>query len=794
MQTRNISIERLARIVLLITVFLVPFFFIPSQSVTLDTAKTLLLVSGVFISLSLYLVSVVKKGEFEFPSTKALWAVILIPAAFLASALLSGNAHVGLVGYNLEIGTVAFVALGFVLMFLTAVFFKTKERIYYTYLGFLAAFVIVALIALVKFFFGAGALSLGTFTGTAISPVGSWTDAAVFFGCSLVVVTIAFEELLLSTRGKFLLGLAFIVSLFSIAVLNVSVVWIGLMAFSLIYLLYTFSFNSPITGIQSAEPLERRISYTALALLLVSLLFVFNPTVSSSGARLGDALSQKFNVSNIEVSPSMSATVQVVRPVVKDNPIFGSGPNTFDIDWFAHKPAAVNSSIFWNTPFPYGVGILPTFVATTGTLGAVLWLLFLVFFILLGVRAIFVRKEDKVGRFLLTSSFVVSLFLWLLFLAYVPSKAIFALSFVTSGLFFASATLSGAVARKTILFRNNSKLAFVAVLLLVAVLVGNVAFAYTAVKQSVAAIYFGKASVAASASDITLARNDAQKAATLSGQDIYYSALAQIGIAQTNAVLNTATGTPESAKTAFQNSLAGTIAAAQAATQARPEVYQNWIALGAIYESLVPAPFSLQGAYDSAKAAYTEAEKRNPESPEPYFLLARLEVANKNNAAARDLIKQALAKKADYADAYNLLAQIEIADGNTAEAIKAAESLAILAPNNAGVLFEVGVLKYNAADYQGAADALSAALAVSSDYANAMYFYGLDLVKLGRKDEALAEFQKLLAANPTNAELPQIIANIQAGKDPLFKIASASATSDTTTPAITNQKTTTPAH
>jgi tetratricopeptide (TPR) repeat protein len=786
MDTRKYSIDRLGQIVTFIIALLVPVFFIPSQAVSVDIAKTFLLVGGVFVALLLYLVNVVKRGEFELPTHRSLWAILLIPAAYFLSSVLSANPRVSLFGYNLEVGTWAFVTLGFVLTYLVISAFKTRERIFYSYLGFLAGFVIIAAIALTKIFFGPGKLALGVFNDPVAGPLGSWTDTAAFFGAAAVLAMVAFDELATLKRGKLVLSIVLLVSLFVLTVLSVSAVWISLAVFSLIYLLYTFSFNQ-VGGDMSGE---RKISYPALAIFLVALIFAFNPTVSSSGMRLGDVLGSSFGISNVSVSPSLKSTIDVVRPVVGENPILGSGPNTFDIDWNMHKPAGVNQSIFWNVAFPYGIGYIPTMAATTGFLGIGLWLTFLILFAILGVKMIFHRQADELNHFLVSSSFIVSLFLWVLMFFYVPSKAMFALAFIFTGLFFASLATSGLLVRRTILFRNSARLSFVAVLVLIAILVGNVAYAYSAVRQSVASVYINKASIAAGQENgVEAARKYAAQAASIAGEDTYYGALAQIGIARANTILNTATGTPEQAKADFQAALAETISAAQLATQARPENPQNWITLGLIYESLVPAPFSVQGAYESAKAAYEEAAKRSPQGPEPLYLQARLEVLKNNNAAARDLVQKALEKKNDYADAYYLLTQLEIAENNITGAIKSAETLAILAPNNAGIYFQLGLLKYAAQDYQGAAQALEAALRIVPEYSNAKYYHALAIDKLGMHEEAIKEFEDLQKTNPDNTELPKILENLRAGKDPLAGLgADTAATSKTTPPIPTDKK------
>lgn len=778
MDTRKFSIDRLGLIATFIIALLVPIFFIPTSSISVDTAKTLLLVIGTFIALALYLVNVVKKGEFELPTHRSLWAILLIPAAYFLSASLAQNPRMSLFGYNLEVGTWAFVTLGFVLTFLVMTAFKTRDKIFYSYLAFLGGFVVVALLALSKFFFGADKLSFGVFNNPVAGPLGSWTDTAAFFGAAAVLAMVSFEELPVLRRGKLVLSIVLLVSLFGLIVLNVSAVWITLAIFSLIFLLYTFSFNQPEAG-----STERRVSYPALAIFLISLVFAFNPVVSSTGMRLGDVLGTSLGISNVSVSPSLKSTVDVIRPVIGQSPILGSGPNTFDVAWTMHKPAGVNNSIFWNVAFPYGIGYLPTMVATTGLLGSLLWLAFLVLYTVLGVKMIFQRSGDAMDHFLVSSSFIVSLFMWALMFAYVPSKAVLALAFIFTGLFFASLAASGMLPRRTFLFRNSARLSFVAVLVLIAVLIGNVAYAYAAVRQSVASVYINKASLAASRADgIEEARRYAAQAAGISGADTYYGALAQIGIARANTILNTATGTPEQARSEFQNALAETIAAAQLATQARPENPQNWITLGLIYESLVPAPFSVQGAYESAKAAYEEAVKRGPENPEPLYLLARLEVLKNNSTAAREYIQRALAKKNDYADAYYLLTQIEIAENNIPDAIKSAETLAILAPNNAGIYFQLGLLKYAAEDYLGAAQALEAALAVVPEYSNAKYYHALAIDKLGQREQAITEFEDLLRTNPDNTELPKIIENLRAGRDPLAGLGAAQTDSRTNPP------------
>jgi tetratricopeptide (TPR) repeat protein len=104
------------------------------------------------------------------------------------------------------------------------------------------------------------------------------------------------------------------------------------------------------------------------------------------------------------------------------------------------------------------------------------------------------------------------------------------------------------------------------------------------------------------------------------------------------------------------------------------------------------------------------------------------------------------------------------------EAIKKAEQASLLAPNSAGLFFQLGVLKYTAKDYAGAASALERATVLSPDYANAMYFLGLSYDNVGKKDEAKKQFARLAELNPDNQEIKDILVNLEAGRSALFNI------------------------
>ena len=149
------------------------------------------------------------------------------------------------------------------------------------------------------------------------------------------------------------------------------------------------------------------------------------------------------------------------------------------------------------------------------------------------------------------------------------------------------------------------------------------------------------------------------------------------------------------------------------------------------------------------------------------LVLARLEAARGNYDGANALIADALVLKPNYTDAVFLESQISVTRGDVPAAIASAEKAGILAPNDAVVFFQIGFLKYTNKDYRGAIEALERSVTLRNQYSNARYFLGLSYSKLGRVEEAIAQFEEIEKYNPDNAEVKLILSNLRQGKPPL---------------------------
>ena len=733
-------LDNVTFMLLLAIPFLLPLFFVPSISVPFQFSKVLLLSLVVLVAFALWIIARLKDGQFVFPKTSILLVAAGVLVVTLLSALFSGVAKDAFLGQALEVGTAGFSAIMFLLLFLVPLVFKSRDRIFYAYLVFFPAFFLIAAFQILRLIFGVEFLSLGIFTDLTSNTIGKWNDLDVFFGIGTVLSLITLELISLTKLFKVLAYIALGVSLFFLAIVNFTQVWYVTAIFSLIFLVYIISFDKSerasedSSGNLESQPIPsiRKIPMTSLGVLLISLVFILG------GSTIGTAISDKLNITQIEARPSWGATFAVAKNVLVKDPFLGAGPNQFTENWLLHKPDGINSTIFWNTDFNFGIGLIPTYLVTTGLLGVISWVLFLGGFLYVGFRAILSVIGDKVSRYLVTSSFLVSLFLWIINIFYIPSLSVVTLTFFFTGLFIASLYQGGAVKAKVISFIEDPRKGFVSVLVLILLLIGTIAVGYSFVEKFSASTYFQKGIVTFNKEgNVDKAEKYLEKAVEFDNNSSYYRSLVQIDMMRLEqAVVFDTTD------------------------------YQNWLSLGQVYEAIVPLKIPNVSAYESALKAYQQALALNPKSPAILLTLGRLEAAHADNAKAKDYIGQALRQKNNYTDAIFLLAQIQVQEGNIKDAINSVAAASYLAPNDSGIFFQLGLLRYNDKNYAGAVDAFKKATDLNPAYANAKYFLGISYQKTNRLKEAIKEFSDLKASNPDNKEVELILENLTAGREP----------------------------
>lgn len=755
-------LQRVALYMLRVFGFLLPIFFLPTLSVVSDVPVSLMLAIVVGIVGCAYYVLIFRRGSLIFPHTVFFWILGLVNVVFGISTILSDQISHSFVGFGGDVGTSGFVFLVSSLLVLTALVYNTKDHIFSSYILFFIAFIIVALHHLLRLIFGADFLSFDIFTNQTASILGSWNNVAIFFGASVLIALITLHMLSLSRPVRLAMYAMVYVSLFFLILVNFLPVWIvvGLIS-CVLSVYYRFYRNTRMEGAGT-----RGQQHVSIVVCICALIFIIG------GNSIHPPIAQTFDVAVGEVRPSWTATIEVGKQILSHHFFFGSGPNTFRENWITYKPTHINETIFYAVDFNSGVAFIPTLAVTTGALGVLSMVLLVLSFIYVGYRVLTQHIRDVFTAYLVTSSFAIALYLWVMLVVYTPSASMLALTFFFSGLFFAIAIQEHLIPVYTIPFAQVAKTGFITVITLVSLVALTVFCAYSFIRSDISQIYYARAIKAAQTDEgIPRAEILITQANALEPHGLYYRSLADIDLYYLNNVVVSETATdktPEVLRTEFQTHLTDALTAMNHAIAIEPHEYQNGLKIGQIYTAVAAPPFSISGAYENAKQSFAEAERLNPTNPVISLMNARLALTQNDIEAAREFIATALGKKSNYLEAHFLLSQIEAAHGNLAEAIVAAKNSALLAPDNPGIFFQLGLLYYNAKRYQDAITALEQAIILVPEYSNAKYFLGLTLEKVGRRDEAIGLFEDILKLNPDNQEVVLILDNLKQGKPPFL--------------------------
>ncbi|HUY05227.1 MAG TPA: tetratricopeptide repeat protein [Candidatus Paceibacterota bacterium] len=742
---------------------------IPSAATPFATTKVFLLAAGTLVTLALYILARLTRGNVIFPSSVLVGALWLPVVAYALSAAFSGAPFAGsLWGAALEPDTLGFMLAVAVLGTLAALILRRPEH-YRSFLN-VGAYTFGAM-ALV----GTIIVIIGQFLPNVVSPafsiVGSMSDLAIFLGLGVVLLLITFRFLEPSLRARRALLASGVLALFLIAVANSSLVWTLLALASLglfVEAVMRHGSNAADADLEGAvvvaeAPLEEgegnRPLALPLAVLAVSLFFLI-------GGTLGSALGSALHVNMLSVRPSWQSTLSVAEKTYAVSPVFGSGPSTFGAQWLKYRDASLNSTVFWNVDFSSGIGFIPTSLVTTGIVGALAWLAFLGLFIVLGLRMLLVRTpQDAFTRYVAIVSFVGSLYLFAVALFDLPGTIIIALAFVFAGLFISTTRFAKDGRQWGILFSRSPRLGFVIVFSLTILLLSSVVVAYALVERYIATTEVASAAAALSAGNLDAADAAAQSALSFAPTVSAYQVQASVAKAQLGIIAASTTIEKSAAQQAYQSALSSGINAALTATNLDPSDYQNWIALGNLYAQAVP--LGVSSAYESAKTAYQKAQALNPTNPQIPYILAQLDIANKDTKTAQDDLKAAISLKQDYTAAIFLLSQLEVQDGNVKDALTSALAAAYFAPNDPNILFQVGVLYAAQNDFPNAASALSAAVAANPQFANARYLLAAVYAKQGDMTNALAQMQAIAAMSGDNATaVASQLSALAAGKNP----------------------------
>lgn len=757
-------VESLSLAVFLAMIFLVVVGFFPSSNFPSEFLKKAIFTGGTLLAFALWLVTRLEDGRFIFPGGLVFWSSLGIVGTTVLSSILAPSVASSIFGVGHEQDTLIAILVFFVAVFLSSTYFESVKRLVYLYASLLTALAIVAVTELIQLFSGGSFLGGGMIN----SVVGKWYDLGILFGLGIVTSLSCLELFSLSSRLKRLFTTVLVVSVLMTAIVNYDFVWLTVGIFSLILYIYRLAFSGALFRGLDRDSLDTPRIVDLYTFLKPSLVIVaLSATLFFTSGTNGEVLKNRFNIFPFEVRPSWQSTVDLTRKAIDQNPWFGTGPNTFSLSWAALKPAGVNDTAFWGTDFNVGYGRVVSNGVTLGLVGLVSWLLFVFSLLYLAFRAVFFRFENNSSRAVVLTSALASLYLWVFSVFYVTDTAVLVLTFVLSGVFMAVLAKEGVIRNYEFSFLSDPRLSFVSVLLVVVLLISSVSAGYLLFRKYSALYNYGQGLYAVNVSgNVTDAETNLIRAIQYDEQDLYYRTLSSIEVARLQSLFGSSDMPQDKLVEAVKTTLSQASGAARRSVDINKSNYLNWMALGRVGEVVVPLK-AITDAYKLASDSYNTARSLNPNNPAIDLSLARLEVANNNLTKAKDYINSAIQKKSNYTEAYFLLSQIYVSQGNISEGVAKAEQAVLFSPNDAGVQFQLGFLKYLGKDYVGAVDTLKKVTSIQQNYSNAKYFLGLSYSKLGKVSEAIAEFVDIAKFNPDNKEVDDILNNLRSGRGAL---------------------------
>lgn len=750
--------------IILATIIIAPLSFLPSAFISLDLVKTFVIVFGTLISTIILGYVALKERSVHLPPKPLLWTSVLLVASFTVSSLLSIHFGKSFFGQGYEIGTSGFLIVLFLagLSIFTLVS-RQKDRAVVIYVGIVIAYVILYILHFLRFVFGEKFMTLGILNTMTSSIVGGWYNLSSFSILVVIISLLALFLLNLSSRMKLVYWLLLVIS--TIGALLVADIRIWKVA-SLVFIGLTVFFSmEKYKSIQTSDGKWLKKVFRSLAILPL-LAFVISAALIWKGGTITNPIITKIGADHAELVLPWQLTLNVTASVLQNYPLFGVGPNNFSQAYMAYKPIQINTSNVWATEFNSGFGLLPTFVTNQGIVGSILWILLLVFFGIIGVKTLRNLPNSREDRFLVVSSFVGSVFLWLVAIVSVPSHTIIFLAFVFTGIFVGVASLTGSIRQEE--YSSKSIMgkmlpSFVILFVLLLVVLGLV---YA--KKTIALVYFGQGIKQLSVTGDTVLANKAfDKSLRWDSSDLYWRAKVESAIVESSKLAGSVNAsspasTTQAVVTKMNEILNQAMKYANTAIAYDKTNYYNHLSEARVSE--MATEIRMEGAYDNTVKAYNNAIGLNPYNPSIYLSLANIEARQaKYDDALRDL-GRALQVKNNYLEGVFLLSQIYAAKGDINNAIIAAKVAVQLNPQNSLLLFQLGILNYNNKDYKGASEAFDLAVKIQPDYANARYFLGLAYARLNNTKEAIVQFEELAKTNPDNQEVISILTSLKSGK------------------------------
>jgi tetratricopeptide (TPR) repeat protein len=734
-----------SRLCLIGAVSLTPLLFVPSTLLPLLDGKVFIIAILLSVALVVSALLVLRIGTFEVPASGTLAGAWFVVVAALIAGGLSGDTGDSLQAITGGTYTVGIITIGMFTLTLMAIAARQTASAWWIAVGLLGSSCVLLVWHALRLLSGQG-LSFGFFPNQTTSPLGSWTDVGILAAGLVLALLLTIGSAALQKWQRWAMFASLVAALFVLLVINTTALWVILGVISLTVVVMSIARRQA----ERTPSMMEGDSGTGTAGWLLGFagtIFIAAMMVYLGGNWLQQTLAERTDSSFVEIRPSVSASLDIVRGVWGSDVLTGVGPNRYADAWRVHKADTINQTLFWNTDFSSGHNFILTQAVESGLLGLVAWLLFFGLLLVSGVRTFLLTDvmHRDVRYHLALVSFILASYVWVMTFFTNIGTGVFIIGCALTGLYIG---LSFSIRPRQLFavsLLNNQRMSYVVVASLVLVIIIVVWLLQQMTEQVMAAASQNRALTTEGTVDEVSERLG--QAFVLYQDDATARTDAIVHLARVRQLVNVAQPTGEQQQ-AFQRSAVSAVRSSQTAVELDPTNPDNWYIQAQAYGVL--AQSEVEGALDLAQQAVDAVRPLDPKSPEPDFLAAELAVARGDIAAAREAATQAIQKKRDYTPALLLLAQIEIADGNVEEAIAVTTSILSFDPENPARWYQLGVLLQANEQPVEAIAAMSQAIALNDSFANALYVRGLLLATQNELELAQADLERVAELNPEN--------------------------------------------
>lgn len=349
--------EKISNIIPLVTLFLVPIFFLPFSSEFYSFNKLALIVLATILLLVLWGIKTIKGDKLEIiksPIDKSLAALLVVMLLSTIFSVSKTDSIFGAQGRFMGLASFAIIALYFYLS--SPAFRESKNLKTAGYLILISSTIssLVSTLSYYRIFFGQSPfIRFQNFSLT-----GSIKDALILAAVSFTMsIILAIHEKEMSVKIALFVSTA--INLFFIAVTGTLLGWILLVLGLGLVLVFT----KPATLSKN----RNLLLVQTLGIALPILALVFLPATRKI---LVD--SEYIGEITLPIKESWSITTSTIR----DYAMLATGPGTFHLNFSRYKPLSLNSTVYWSNTFDKPFNEFFNILSTMGVIGTTVAVIF----------------------------------------------------------------------------------------------------------------------------------------------------------------------------------------------------------------------------------------------------------------------------------------------------------------------------------------------------------------------------------------------------------------------------------